>query len=65
MAPCHHRAVDTLQKTTRNGGDILHFQNFQKKVENRKILTKMLSKIYYLANKNLSYEAIIQNKMKI
>lgn len=23
MAPCHHRAIDMLQKTTRNGGDTL------------------------------------------
>lgn len=41
------------------------FQNFQKKGENRKILIKMLRTIYYLANKNLSHEDIIQNKMKI
>lgn len=40
------------------------FQNFQKKGENRKILIKMLSTMY-LANKNLSYEAIIQNKIKM
>lgn len=41
------------------------FQNFQNMGENRKILIKMLSTIYYLANKNLPCEAIIQNKMKI
>lgn len=68
MAPCFPMSSQSCWYASKDHKEWwwhTSFQNFQKKGENRKILIKMLSTIYYLANKNLSCEAIIQNKMKI